>query len=145
MEMREHRTVDKSEWGDGPWQNEPDKVQWQDEATGLPCLIVRGPQGALCGYVGVAEGHPAFEKHYDDVPDMVVHGGLTFADHCHSGPEESAICHVPAEGEPDVAPAFESHFKSIGMSDWTRTYRELDYVKGEVRGLALQLHAMEAR
>lgn len=78
MEALEYRTVDKSNWGNGPWQNEPDKCQWRDEATGLPCLIVRGPSGALCGYVGVSEGHPAFGKDYDSVA-ADVHGGLTFA------------------------------------------------------------------
>ena len=57
METIEYRTMDKSVWGPGPWQNEPDKRQWQDEATGLPCLIVRNSMGALCGYVGVSEGH----------------------------------------------------------------------------------------
>lgn len=48
MDTREYRTIDKS---DGEWKDEPDKIQWQDEATGFPCLIVRGPSGALCGYV----------------------------------------------------------------------------------------------
>lgn len=66
MERIEYRNViDKSQWGDGPWQSEPDKIQWQDEATGLPCLIVRGPVGALCGYVGVPKTHPAYGLHYD--------------------------------------------------------------------------------
>lgn len=36
METLEYRTKDKSTWGDGPWQQEPDKKQWQDAATGLP-------------------------------------------------------------------------------------------------------------
>ncbi len=47
MEKIEYRTVDKTGWGEGPWQSEPDKRQWQDEATGLPCLIVRGPAIAV--------------------------------------------------------------------------------------------------
>lgn len=57
-------TVDKSGWGDGPWQLEPDKKQWEDEVTGLPCLIVRNTQvtGSLCGYVGVPQGHPLYGK-----------------------------------------------------------------------------------
>ena len=36
--MREYRTVDKSTWARGPWDTEPDKMQWRDEATGLDCL-----------------------------------------------------------------------------------------------------------
>lgn len=69
MQTLRYTTVDKSTWGDGPWQSEPDKMQWQDEATGLPCLIVRGPVGALCGYVGIAPDHPAYGLSYDGTPD----------------------------------------------------------------------------
>jgi hypothetical protein len=98
MKTIEYRHRDKSDWGEGPWQDEPDKRQWQDEATGLPCLVVRNRGGALCGYVGVPAGHPCFEVDYDDVygtynedytertsgplPDLEVHGGLTFSDFC---------------------------------------------------------------
>ena len=56
--MKQWTNVDKTGWGDGPWTDEPDKMQWIDEATGLDCLIVRGPMGALCGYVGVPPEHP---------------------------------------------------------------------------------------
>ena len=49
------------------WLNEPDKANWIDEATGLDCMIHRGQSGALCGYVGVPESHPSFEKDYHDV------------------------------------------------------------------------------
>lgn len=69
MDRIESRTIDKTGWGDGPWQSEPDKLQWQDEATGLPCLIVRGPVGALCGYVGVPTEHPAHGLSYYGMPD----------------------------------------------------------------------------
>lgn len=110
MTERVYTTVDKSEWGDGPWQDEPDKIQWTDAETGLPCLVKRHSSlGHLCGYVGVSEGHPAFEKDYDDVrvaggsedgwPD--VHGGLTYAAHCEEGDEAMAICHIPEPGQPD--------------------------------------------
>lgn len=85
---QEWSTVDKSRWGNGAWQSEPDKVQWVDAATGLDCLIVRGPAGALCGYVGVPESHQLFEKGYDDA-DVSVHGGLTFSDHCQEPTRET--------------------------------------------------------
>lgn len=122
METREYRTVDKSEWGKGPWQDEPDKRQWTDEATGLPSLIVRGPVGALCGYVGVTEGHPLFgagymddkvlpcgsdcgdDWHYECRPDaaLSVHGGVTFSGFCQKSDDESQhVCHVPGPGETD--------------------------------------------
>src|SRR5689334_8643487 len=82
----------------GPWTSEPDKVQWLDDATDLDCLIVRGPMGALCGYVGVPPEHLWHGKGYSQClkagctdewcyehsPEarVRVHGGLTFADSC---------------------------------------------------------------
>lgn len=102
---------EKAQWGPGPWDDEPDKLQWTDEATGLPCLVKRNHLGALCGYVGVPEGHPAFEMGYDAVHDLFpnwdeegaleVHGGITYAAHCQEGPEEHTICHIPDPGQPD--------------------------------------------
>lgn len=53
-------------WPEGPWMDEPDKVQWQDEATGLACLAVRGPLGSWCGYVGVGKAHPLHGIGYGD-------------------------------------------------------------------------------
>ena len=70
MDRIEYKYVDKTEYEiRGSWDNEPDKIQWEDEETKLPCLIVRGPLGALCGYVGVDESHPLFEKDYSDLYD----------------------------------------------------------------------------
>lgn len=118
--VREYRTMDKGGWGDGPWQAEPDKIQFVDAATGLDCLAVRNHWGAWCGYVGVAEGHPWFGLGYSDpLPGVVpherdsyydsridgvieVHGGLSYSDFCQQdGPEESAICHVALPGRPE--------------------------------------------
>jgi hypothetical protein len=49
----------KSRWGPGPWQDEPDRLEWKDERTGLACKIIRNTAfGNLCGYVGVPPTHP---------------------------------------------------------------------------------------
>ena len=104
MQRREWVTADKSAWGEGPWQQEPDKVQWSDEATGLPCLAVRSEtMGHWCGYVGVAPGHPHYEvKWKDDRIDVSVHGGVTFTDACQPGEDEATgVCHIPDPGESD--------------------------------------------
>lgn len=53
-------------WGEGPWQHEPDKLDWRDERTSLPCAIRRSMVGALCGYVGVPPGHAFFGWSYRD-------------------------------------------------------------------------------
>jgi hypothetical protein len=97
----EYRTADKSSWPRGPWDNEPDKKQWLDEATGYACLFVRNEQGALCGYVGVPKGHPWHGQDYDHI-SADAHGGLTFsAGCCHSDDPAEGVCHIPGEGEPD--------------------------------------------
>jgi hypothetical protein len=198
MENLEYRTIDKSAWGRGPWQSEPDKMQFTDEATGLPCLIVRGPSGALCGYVGVGKSHPYFEKDYDDC-GVSVHGGLTFARFCHDAsrenwekfresmlkriPEskqypqgdaaqawkqhgdeiddyelyakrcrESSICHLVEEGEDDrvwwlgfdcahyrdYLPKYD-HERGRSPFGEDSEYRDIAYVKSEIRELAEQL------
>jgi len=68
MKTKNWKTENKTTWGPGPWQDESDKYQWQDEETEFPCLIVRNPDsGNLCGYVGVSEGHPMFGKNYGSI------------------------------------------------------------------------------
>jgi hypothetical protein len=97
----EYRTIDKSDWGPGPWQGEVDKKQWTDPATGLPCMIRRvSHHGAFCGYVGVPRGHPAYEVDEDDL-DLHAHGGVTFSGKCSPGPEDRDICHKVEPGEDD--------------------------------------------
>ena len=93
--MVDHK-VDRSNWAPGPWDSEPeDRVEWRHR--GFPCLAVRNSLGAWCGYVAVPPGHPWHGKGYDAI-DADCHGGLTFSDGCHP---DSAICHVPAPGEPE--------------------------------------------
>lgn len=59
--LREWVELDKSQWGPGPWQSEPDNRTWVDAATRLPCAMVRAPvTGAWCGYVGLVPGHRAY-------------------------------------------------------------------------------------
>lgn len=150
METKTYNTRDKSQWSDGPWKDEFDKMQYEDPETGMPCLIVRGPSGALCGYVGVPESHPCYRMGYEEV-GVDVHGGLTFSSLCTEN--EHGICHIPAEGEPDnvwwlgydcahlgdLCPAYER----IGSFGYETTYKNVDYVKGENASLARQLADMK--
>lgn len=104
MKTIEYRTIDKSQWGEGAWQHEPDKKQWLDQETKYPCLIVRSPvSGSLCGYVGVPESHPSHGKKTAQLEnDYEAHGGITFAGECQKVPEglESiGVCHVSNNNE----------------------------------------------
>jgi hypothetical protein len=145
-------------WGPGPWQDEPDLVEWRTP-DGYAALIVRsGMSGALCGYVGLPPGHPLHGKPYRDLKsvELSVHGGLTYADEC-----GGHICHVPQPGEPadiwwlgfdcahfgDYDPAMRAYLRKR-MGDNARplmpgeSYKPLGYVRGEVESLAAQLKAL---
>jgi hypothetical protein len=142
----------------GPWDNEPDKAQWIDEATGLDCLIVRNHFGGLCGYVGVQPGHEWHGVEYG-VPDVDVHGGLTFADLCQEGAEDGpGVCHIPEPGRPanvwwlgfdcghymDIQPAMiEEDFPYGDMWGLKPAYRTFEYVQQECAGLAKQVAERE--
>jgi hypothetical protein len=164
MEAKTWAWIDKKDWGDGPWQHEPDKIQFDDEATGLPCIVRRsGMGGNLCGYVGVPEGHPWFGKNYSDLLDVEVHGGLTFAEKCQEDDKEHGICHVEDDGvkrywlgfdcghSQDLMPAMVVRERELGPSlnfpgfpvtvlrCSIGVYKSVEYVKQECASLARQV------
>jgi hypothetical protein len=144
---------EKKNWGEGPWQQEPDRVDFRH--AGFPCLLHRNHHGNWCGYVGLAPGHPFFGKPYDDV-EVDVHGGLTYSDKC-----SPPICHVPEPGEPenlwwlgfdcghllDLSPGIIADLPKIGLAHHIphhlaeETYRTVEYVRAETERLAEQLAA----
>ena len=73
--------IERRDWPDGPWNDEPDLVIWRDAETEYLCAVVRVPRlGHLCGYVGIPESHPAhgLEEYYHELLDDVeVHWGVT--------------------------------------------------------------------
>lgn len=155
-------TIDRSGWGAGPWDGEPDKVVWTDEAAGLVCMVRRhGYSGHLCGYVGVGPDHPCHGMAYGEV-GVDVHGGLSFSEECDDDPVHG-ICHVPEPGQPDhlwwfgfdchqsfdQAPGFDARIRKLGIeppaSELMPTrYRTVEYVRGECRMLAGQLAELRA-
>jgi hypothetical protein len=153
----------KAEWGDGPWQTEPDRVDFTH--AGLPCLLLRNHHGAWCGYAAVPPGHPWHGKDWtedDAVSKVEVHWGINYTSLC-----DGFICHVPAAGEPadvwwfgfscdhawDVAPTIEARLRSLGHRPFAEThpeyarvlppevYRDLAHVRAHVERLAEQLAA----
>lgn len=148
--------IDKSTWGPGPWQNEPDRVEF--EHSGLPCLMLRHEMlGHWCGYAAVSPGHPLYGKGYDDV-DVTAHGGLTYSGHC-----RGHICHTPKDGEPenvwwfgfdcghtwDTSPGMESKGLTVLLPLLLLqhvlggVYRDQAYVESETRSLAEQLSTIK--
>jgi hypothetical protein len=77
-DVRTWTTVSKAGWHAGPWHDEPDRVQWTDPLSGLPCLITRSPDlGCLLGYVAVPPGDPLHGADTDQVTTRI-RGQITF-------------------------------------------------------------------
>lgn len=130
----------------GPWDHEPDRLEWRDEGTGLPCLILRNHFGVLCGYAGVAQEHSWYGHDYSEHDDTVeVHGGLTYSGAC-----QGEICHTPAPGEAEDVWWFGfdcGHYGDLTpsphmFSEDGGTYRDVEYVREQVTALARQLAAV---
>lgn len=154
MTQTEATFVDRAGWPSGPWDDEPDRVEWSDQETGLACLALRHPAwGNWCGYVAVPPGHP-WHGQPREVPDVIVHGGLTYAAPCTDDdqPEvEQICCHVSAPGGPDDVWWF--GFDCIHGHDLVpftmglpplfhrQIYRDLAFVQLECEVLAAQLAA----
>lgn len=164
--------VDRSTWGPGPWDGEPDKVQWTDPATGYPCIASRGNSrfGNWCDDVAVEPDHPLHGKDYE-APDVEVHGGLTYAAPCAEDESDVvAVCHVPEPGRSgdvwwfgfdaghawDVSPGlfardrarggnppFEGEYP-FGPGGPRVSYKTLEFIKAECASLAKQLKALDA-
>ncbi len=144
-ELEGDYVIDPSTWTRGPWDEEPNRVEWRHK--GVPCLMVRNDSGCWCGYAGVAPGHELYGKEDSDV-NLDAHGGITFAGSCH-GP----ICHKAEPGEPDhvwwfgfdtmhahdIVPAWHGKLMPFAEVEAGIAYRDLDYVKQEVERLAEQL------
>lgn len=141
--------VSRDNFHSGPWDSEPDKIQWTDKATGLPCLIVRNDMGALCGYVGLPKDHPLFSKDYDTpgCRSLTVHGGLTYSNFC-----SGDVCHTVEPGEDDRVRWLGFDCSHAGdllpcsskiMVDMlgSSAYRDVGYVRSQVAELARQLKA----
>lgn len=64
--------TDCSTFPPGPWDGEPNSLEWVDEATGYTCRIKRGCMGYLLGYVDFPDD-PSL-----NIDSLEVHGGITF-------------------------------------------------------------------
>lgn len=83
--LQVYHNPDRKPSGDGPWNNEADKVAWVDAETGLACIMLRQENGTISGYVGVCPEHPLFGFKAEAVPVAIsntVHGGVTYGKTC---------------------------------------------------------------
>lgn len=157
METMEWTVLDRSQWDESLMVGECDKKQWVDPGTGLACLIVRQPRlGHWCGYVGVPEGHKYYGVDDADVPDISVHGGLTFSNFCHESDDPSrGICHVSDEKvwwlgfdcahAFDLSPLIRRMRLEPTTLDYRDIYRTQEYVESQCTELAKQLANCQLR
>ncbi len=106
--LQVYHNPDRKPSGDGPWNNEGDKVAWVDSETGLGCIMLRQEDGTLSGYVGVGPDHPLYGFEAVAVllgVSSVVHGGITYGKACEVNrtelrakgkprKERYTVCHV---------------------------------------------------
>lgn len=143
----------KSEWGPGPWQDEPDEATWVDPATGYTCQILRNTEvtGALNGYVFLPGGHPFWGKPYGDLPaDINPHGGVSYARETLLSTGAVYRIGFDCSHAWDIAPLIDAARRSYGRGYTPPdhdVYRDWAYVQAEVEELAraLKSHEGEAK
>ena len=170
--MQTETVIDKSKWGPGEWQSEPDRVDFVH--SGFACFARRHPgHGYWCGYVGVPREHPLYGKEWTEtaaIGELEAHMGVNYSAVCDGGD----ICHTPAPGMPDdvwwlgfdcghmfdlaprmralLAEALEAAkavnapwASALGLTEVDRmeVYRPLPYVRHEIERLAEQLAEMK--
>lgn len=131
----------RDEWGEGPWQNEPDKAQWVDQKTGLTCRALRNPDvGTWCGYVGVTPHHDLFgieANDWESPADLACHGGVTFAGFWKGDDKGLWWIGFDCAHAMDYMPAFPQ------LGDRGH-YRTLKYVRAECAHLAMQIFDLDS-
>lgn len=62
------------------------KVEKEVDYKGYKCVVVGSSMGHRCGYIGLKNTDLAYEKDYDDLYCIDVHGGLTYSNNDSSYP-----------------------------------------------------------
>ena len=134
-----------------PWESEPDDAEWVDEPTKYKCRIVRNEHtGTLCGYVGIPRGHRMYGMTYQEAErddnNFHVHGGLTYSGGMREPFDDYHYFGFDTAHAGDLSPRV-----VLSMLKWLKegdgalgfyegeTYRTWDYVRREVKVLALKL------
>jgi len=142
VDYKEQHSIDKSKWGPGDWQSEPDEVSWLDEASGYACPVKRHPRvGNLCGYVGIPSTHPLFEKNDELLDTIDVHGDINYAGYLVC--ERTWYFGFDCAHAFDYSPGLTAELDNSPKLFKGATYRNIEYVKSEVIKLAKQLKELE--
>lgn len=132
--------IGRNNWSPGPWDTEPDRVEWV--SGGYYCQCNRNRQGSWCGYVGVPNGHKWYGLGYDEIhnrePELSVHGGLTFA----SAPRDDGwfppdlwVVGFDCAHSGDLSPGIDALLRTNATRHshpYDEVYRDLAYTQAEV-------------
>lgn len=128
------KSIDKRSWGHGPWEFEPDYVEFKH--CGFRCILLRFEHtGVWNGYVEVSDLHPWF---YQEV-ESNIHGGITWRgpiDEIEAIPNCKFVGFDCAHGF-DLIPAM-AKFMDLRKNPFYQEYRTIEYATREVKKLANQ-------
>ena len=126
--------INRTNWPAGPWDDEPDTLEFIDDFTGMECEIKRNFMGSLCGYVGIAPEHPYYGKTYSDplLKKLDMHDGLTCSRRLNNKFWIELNCGHHGDLHPSQA--------SMPTAPKNVTYKDIAYVKRELEHLAFNLH-----
>lgn len=120
-------------------------MYWVSPTAGLDCLMLRGPLGSWCGYVGVPEGNLLYGVDPDFLGERLqVHGGITWA----GGGLQLVELELPlwwigfdCGHHQDLIPNIVWLRRELMMSDppYEEFYRDVEYVGAETESLARQV------
>lgn len=115
------------------WENEPNYLEWDYED--MHCVIKRSPEfGHFCGYVGVNKLHPLYDITYTDLD---VHGGITYHDKDDDKRRNFFYFGFDCAHYGDFVPYMP---QISSMPEYGQTYKNIDFVKNEIKNLAHQLY-----
>lgn len=142
---------DRSRWGRGAWDNEPDAARWLDEKSLFQCVISRC-HSYWCGYVIIPSSHFLYNINlYDiDTTHFKVHGGVSYSGKGNFSTWKRFLSEA-SRAPNDWVIGFDcGHCDDMtpedGYSQWKiknyedYLYRDIEYVKKEVTKLASYLN-----
>jgi len=147
-------SIDRTLWPPGPWDGEPDSLDWVSVGLPLdgsmqrvPCALRRSSaSGVWCGYINVPHSHPWARGRRLEHDDVQVHGGVT-SEHMH---DEGFTVGFDCGHYGDYAPALEAAVNAACGRDLVKeyvessehgVYRTMDYARRETEKLAEQARA----
>ena len=111
------------------------------EYKGYQGLILRGPMfGALCGYVGLPEGHDYYGMYFEEIP-IDAYGGLNFSEPGDGilRPEGYYWIGFDCGHAMDIAPCFGDPIYNFPGA----TYKDIDFVKDQIKRMIDLLKARD--